>query len=110
MAADVIFLTNEVAFQKFHLVGVSMGGMIAQHVALIAPQVRGGRRGEGEKKKRKRGEREKTRKVRFKWQKRNMVMLRARFRSKFLFCEMLYTSARAKFPFRKYYVHTISSN
>jgi len=38
MATDVIFLTNEVAFQKFHLVGVSMGGMIAQHVALIAPQ------------------------------------------------------------------------
>eukprot|EP00026_Physarum_polycephalum_P010845 Phypoly_transcript_11027.p1 GENE.Phypoly_transcript_11027~~Phypoly_transcript_11027.p1 ORF type:complete len:336 (+),score=62.14 Phypoly_transcript_11027:131-1138(+) len=38
MAADVVFLANEVGFQKFHLVGVSMGGMIAQHVALIVPE------------------------------------------------------------------------
>jgi len=38
MASDVIFLANEVGFQKYHLVGVSMGGMIAQHVALTVPE------------------------------------------------------------------------
>jgi len=38
MASDVIFLTNEVGFQKFHVVGISMGGMIAQHVAITVPE------------------------------------------------------------------------
>ena len=44
MANDAVFLTNIVGFHRFHLVGVSMGGMIAQHVALLVPEVR--RRGE----------------------------------------------------------------
>jgi len=38
MAEDVIFLANHVGFDKFHLVGVSMGGMISQHVALAVPE------------------------------------------------------------------------
>jgi pimeloyl-ACP methyl ester carboxylesterase len=44
MASDVVFLANEVGFQKFHLVGVSMGGMISQHVALAVPEVCEGER------------------------------------------------------------------
>lgn len=39
MAQDAIFLTNEVGFKQFHLVGVSMGGMISQHIALTVPEV-----------------------------------------------------------------------
>jgi len=38
MSADVIFLANHVGFEKFHLVGVSMGGMISHHVALAVPE------------------------------------------------------------------------
>ena len=45
MALDVIFLATVVEFHRFHVVGVSMGGMIAQHVALTVPEVR---EGEGE--------------------------------------------------------------
>ena len=42
------------------VVGVSMGGMIAQHVALTVPEVKGGEKGEGEG-KREDGEGEKGR-------------------------------------------------
>jgi len=38
MAEDVLFLANHVRFDKFHLVGVSMGGMVSHHVALAAPE------------------------------------------------------------------------
>jgi len=38
MAEDVIFLANQVTFERFHLVGVSMGGMISHHVALAIPE------------------------------------------------------------------------
>ena len=33
-----MILTND-GFHQFHLVGVSVGGMIAQHVALLVPEV-----------------------------------------------------------------------
>jgi len=36
-ATDVVKLVNHLAWDKFHLVGVSMGGMISQHVALRIP-------------------------------------------------------------------------
>lgn len=39
MADDILFLANEVGFSKFHIVGVSIGGIIAQHVALAALNV-----------------------------------------------------------------------
>jgi pimeloyl-ACP methyl ester carboxylesterase len=38
MASDVIFIANEAGFQTFHLVGVSMGGMISEHIALMVPE------------------------------------------------------------------------
>jgi 3-oxoadipate enol-lactonase len=37
MAADVLAVADAEGLQRFHLVGHSMGGVIAQHVALIAP-------------------------------------------------------------------------
>lgn len=36
LAGDVLALTEHLRFARFHLVGVSMGGMIVQHVALAA--------------------------------------------------------------------------
>lgn len=36
LAGDVLVLTDHLGFGRFHLVGVSMGGMIVQHVALMA--------------------------------------------------------------------------
>jgi 3-oxoadipate enol-lactonase len=38
LAADVIGLMDALNVRKAHLVGISMGGMIAQHVALTAPE------------------------------------------------------------------------
>eukprot|EP01112_Ceratiomyxa_fruticulosa_P019444 TRINITY_DN635_c0_g1_i7.p1 TRINITY_DN635_c0_g1~~TRINITY_DN635_c0_g1_i7.p1 ORF type:complete len:274 (-),score=58.37 TRINITY_DN635_c0_g1_i7:224-1045(-) len=38
MVNDVIDLANELHWEKFHLIGCSMGGMIVQHVALEHPE------------------------------------------------------------------------
>jgi 3-oxoadipate enol-lactonase len=38
MAGDVLRLCDELSLGSFHLVGLSMGGMIAQHLALAAPE------------------------------------------------------------------------
>jgi 3-oxoadipate enol-lactonase len=37
MAADVVGLADAFEFERFHLVGISMGGMISQEVALTSP-------------------------------------------------------------------------
>jgi pimeloyl-ACP methyl ester carboxylesterase len=38
MALDVIALADHLEFDSFHLVGISLGGMVSQHVALAAPE------------------------------------------------------------------------
>jgi pimeloyl-ACP methyl ester carboxylesterase len=38
MADDTLAVADALGWATFHLVGVSMGGMISQHVALKAPQ------------------------------------------------------------------------
>src|SRR3954467_7718014 len=38
MARDALALADELELDSFHLVGVSMGGAIAQHMALAAPE------------------------------------------------------------------------
>src|SRR4051794_40085623 len=38
MAQDALALADELELESFHLVGVSMGGAIAQHMALAAPE------------------------------------------------------------------------
>eukprot|EP01112_Ceratiomyxa_fruticulosa_P007857 TRINITY_DN2043_c0_g1_i7.p1 TRINITY_DN2043_c0_g1~~TRINITY_DN2043_c0_g1_i7.p1 ORF type:complete len:316 (+),score=56.37 TRINITY_DN2043_c0_g1_i7:97-948(+) len=38
MSGDLISLISHIGWDKYHLVGVSMGGMIAQHVALRTPE------------------------------------------------------------------------
>ena len=38
MAADVLALADHLEIDEFHLLGVSMGGAIAQHVAVRAPE------------------------------------------------------------------------
>jgi 3-oxoadipate enol-lactonase len=38
MAGDTLALADHLGWDSFHLVGISMGGMVAQHVALAAPE------------------------------------------------------------------------
>jgi pimeloyl-ACP methyl ester carboxylesterase len=38
LAHDVLRLADEVGWARFHVVGLSMGGLVAQEVALLAPQ------------------------------------------------------------------------
>jgi pimeloyl-ACP methyl ester carboxylesterase len=38
MAWDILGLMDHLAIDRTHLLGTSMGGMIAQHVALMAPE------------------------------------------------------------------------
>jgi 3-oxoadipate enol-lactonase len=38
MGQDILGLMNHLRIKKTHLLGTSMGGMIAQHVALMAPE------------------------------------------------------------------------
>ena len=38
LASDTLQLASHVGFKAFYLMGISMGGMISQHVAVIAPK------------------------------------------------------------------------
>ena len=38
MARDILSLMDHLSIDRTHLLGTSMGGMIAQHVALMAPE------------------------------------------------------------------------
>jgi pimeloyl-ACP methyl ester carboxylesterase len=38
MAQDVIALADHLELERFHLLGISLGGMVSQHVALAAPE------------------------------------------------------------------------
>src|SRR4051794_22171690 len=38
MAEDVLALADHLGFESFHLLGISLGGMVSQQVALAAPE------------------------------------------------------------------------
>src|SRR3954451_2364267 len=38
MAGDVLALADHLELERFHLLGISLGGMVSQHVALTAPE------------------------------------------------------------------------